>query len=104
MQNLEPYQIWLLMAAVAYVAYLFGRASMRREPDYSESRETRRLRSEADAESLFSSIAASKQGEADRLLGDGKFIDAVKLIREETGAGLKQSKEAADRRKRQLRG
>jgi len=97
MNTVEPYQIVLVMAAVAYAAYLFGRATARREG--GESGEERRLREAHDAERLFSSLSASKQEEVDRLLTDGHVIAAVKAIREETGSGLKEAKLATDYRR-----
>lgn len=102
MENVEPYQIALVMAAVAYVAYLFGRATARREG--GESREERRTREAHDAERLFSSLSSSKQEEVDRLLTEGQVIAAVKAIREETGSGLKDAKLATDYRRRMLPG
>lgn len=102
MDNVEPYQILLVMAAVAYIAYLFGRATVRREG--GEGREERQLREAHEAERLFSSLSASKQEEVDRLLTEGQVIAAVKAIREESGAGLREAKLATDYRRRMLPG
>ncbi len=98
MENFEPYQIILLMIAVAYVAYLFGRASA----GDGEGREERRLREAHDAERIFSALDASKQSEVDRLLVDGKIIAAVKQIRAASGLGLKDAKITADWRRAML--
>ncbi|MHA7870761.1 MAG: hypothetical protein ACX939_00270 [Hyphococcus sp.] len=102
MDTIEPYQIALLMAAVAYAAFLFGRASANREG--RESREERQMRTAHEAEQLFSSLSPSKQEEVDRLLTDGQLIPAIKAIREETGAGLRDAKLAADYRRRMVHG
>lgn len=103
MSNFEPYQLWLLMAAIAYVAYLFGRASARAGGD-GESREARRMREQQEAEYAFSSLSPAKQADVDRLLTDGRLIQAVKLIRQESGLGLKEAKSVADHRRRLLKG
>lgn len=100
MNNIEPYQILLLMAAVAYASFLFGRASARG----GEGREERRMREDHEGERIFSALDASKQAEVDRLLTEGKLIAAVKEIREATGSGLKEAKTTADYRKRMLTG
>lgn len=103
MEQLEPYQLWMLMAAVAYVAYLFGRASARGEGS-GEGREERRMREDHEAERAFSSLPPSKQADVDRLLSEKKLIAAIKVIREETGIGLRDAKLAAERRQRALKG
>lgn len=102
MENAEPYQLWLVMAAVAYAAFLFGRATARGGGGLS--REERRTQQRHDAERVFSSLSASKQADADRLLNDGELIEAVKLIRAEAGIGLKEAKAAADLRREVLKG
>lgn len=98
MENFEPYQIILLMAAVAYVAFLFGRASA----GGGEGRDERRIREAHDAERNFSALDASKQEAVDRLLTDGKIIAAIKEIRATSGLGLKDAKITADWRRSML--
>lgn len=98
MENLEPIQIWLLMAAVAYVAFMTGRATA--GSGDKESREARVLRQQESAERVFSDLSASTREEVDRLLNDGKIINAVKLIRENAGLGLRDAKLAVDWRRR----
>ena len=102
MENFEPYQLWLLMGAVAYVSFLAGRVTA--NGGSTESAEERRFREDHEAERNFSSLSPSKQTEIDGLLTDGKLIEAIKLIREETGIGLRDAKLAAERRKRMLQG
>ncbi len=98
MQNFSPVQLWLLMAAVAYVAFLFGRATKPVDP---QERERRRLVEEAEIETAVSGLSASKWEEIDRLLSDRKKIEAIKVLREATGLGLKLSKMAVENRGRQ---
>lgn len=103
MENLEPFQLWLLMAAVAYIAFMIGRASGRSGND-GLSPEERRFRAQQEAESAFSSLELSKQEEVDRLLNDGKVIAAVRVVREAAGIGLKDAKAAVDWRRRMIKG
>ncbi len=100
MENLEPLQIWLLMGAVAYIAFMAGRATANKGD--KESREARAFRIQENAESLFSSLTGSTVEEVDRLIGNGKIINAVRVVRENTGAGLKDSKDAVDWRRRSM--
>ena len=95
MENFSPIQLWLLMAAVAYVAFLFGRAT---KPVSPQEKERRRLVEEEEIEMALRDVTASKWEEIDRLLSDRKKIEAIKFLREATGLGLKLSKMAVERR------
>jgi len=95
MENISPIQLWLLMAAVAYAAFLFGRATKPVDP---QERERRRLVEETEIETAVSGLSASKWEEIDRLLSDRKKIEAIRVLREATGLGLKLSKLAVERR------
>ena len=57
------------------------------------------MRERQAAEALFASLSSEAQSEVDRLLRDGKLIAAVKAVREETGAGLRDAKLAVDMRR-----
>lgn len=102
MQNLDPLQIWLLMAAVAYIAFMAGRATANRGD--KESRESRALRQQESAERTFSEMSESNREEVDRLLRDGKTIEAIKTVRASAGLGLRDAKLAVDWRKRMTQG
>ncbi len=102
MNALEPIQIWLLLAAVAYIAFMAGRATAGRGD--RESREARALRVQEHAERTFSEMTASTREEVDRLLHEGKIIDAIRLVRESSGLGLKDAKQAVDWRRRMIKG
>lgn len=80
-----------------YAAFLFGRAT---KPASPQERERRRLVEEEEIETAVSGLSASKWAEIDRLLSDRKKIDAIKVLREATGLGLKLSKMAVERRRR----
>lgn len=103
MEHIGPQQFWLLIA-VAVAAFLFGRASARGGGGNGESDEARRMRIEQAAEQAFSSLTPMAQADVDQLLTNGKLIEAIKRIREETGLGLKDAKDTADYRKRALKG
>lgn len=97
MQDLDPTGGWLILAAAAYIAFMAGRASAGRR-ESPEEREMRRMREGERAADAFASLSPSVQTDVDRLLAAGKKIEAIKLIREQTGMGLKESKEAAEQR------
>jgi ribosomal protein L7/L12 len=100
MDNLEPYQIWLLMAAAAYAGFLVGRATANRD---GSSREERAFQTQMTAESVFSELNESTKADVDRLIQDGKIIHAVKVVREATGKGLKEAKQAVDWRRAMIK-
>lgn len=102
MNALEPIQIWLLMAAVAYVAFMAGRASA--NGGDKESRESRALLQQQSAERIFSELSVSNREHVDRLVRDGKTIEAIKSIRMSAGVGLRDAKRAVDWRKRMMKG
>ena len=69
MENLEPYKIWLLMAAVAYAGFLFGRNSKGASP---EERQRRHLVAGAEIDTALLSVPAATLEEVDRLMEAGK--------------------------------
>ncbi len=91
---------WLLIAFIAYVAFTIGRMS--KSAETPEARATRRMEEETRAADAFSSLSPSIQSDVDRLLMDKKLIEAIKVIREHTGLGLKESKIAAEQRRAQI--
>ncbi|MFC2950987.1 ribosomal protein L7/L12 [Marinicaulis aureus] len=91
---------WLLIAFLAYVAFTIGRMS--KSGEAPEAREARRMAEETRAADAFASLSPSIQSDVDRLLMDKKKIEAIKVIREHTGLGLKESKIAADKRASQI--
>jgi hypothetical protein len=97
MERLEPFQLWFLMAAVAYLGYLFGRSS-RGGMSY-EDRQHRRMQQRQEAERLFSGLQPKIQQDVDALIQQGEIIQAIKVVRENSGAGLKEAKQAVDMRR-----
>ena len=47
-------------------------------------------------------LPAETRVEVERLLADGHVIDAIKLVREATGSGLKEAKDAVDEMRRSV--
>lgn len=92
-------QFWLLLSAVAVGAYLLGRLTAGGSP---EDRADQRMRERREAEDAFSNMAPTAQQDIDTLLAEGRTIEAIKRFREETGLGLKQSKDAVDYRRRAM--
>lgn len=106
MESLDPGINWLIVAVIAFVAFLFGRASARggEGGGGGESRQARRLRETEEATAALAALDLSKQADLDRLIADGRIIDAVKLLREATGMGLYESKLAVDERRKSVSG
>ena len=101
----DPNQFWLLLASVAGIAFILGRATAgNRDSGFGQSRSERLHREHETADMAFSSMSTSKQAEVDRLLSNGRLIEAIKIIRAETNAGLREAKLAADHRRKALRG
>ena len=96
------FQVWLLVAAIGGLSFWLGRATARSET--AEQREMRRMREREAGVAAFSSLAAPNQTEIDRLIMEGKTIEAIKLVREGTGLGLKEAKDAVDARRSALKG
>ena len=103
MLALDPTGGWLILAAVAYIAFMIGRAGAGRR-ESPEEREMRRMREGERAATAFAALSPSVQADVDRLLLDRKKIEAIKLIREHTGMGLKESKDAAEHRQSEING
>ena len=102
MENLETDQLLFLVAAVAVAAFWLGRASAR--SGGGESGESRRLREQQEIEQLYDGLPSALQEEVDSLLVQGKMLEAIKRIREETGMGLREAKRLVDYRMRMLKG
>lgn len=103
MQELDPQLYWVILAAVAYGAFLLGRATAQRG-ETGLTREERRRREVDEAATALSALEPSKLADVDRLLARGKIIDAVRLVRTETGMGLYESKLAVDQRRAVIKG
>lgn len=101
MDNLDQTQFILLLASVAGVAFIIGRATAGGAS--SEAREERRMNQQMEAERLIASLTPAVQQEVDEKLKAGKLIEAIKIIRENTGAGLRDAKIAADLRRAAIR-
>ncbi len=98
----DPRDFWLLLAAAIGFAFILGRA-MRAREEGGETRVERRQREAAEALAQFNALTPDKQAEIDALVTNNRIIEAIKRVREETGMGLKESKDAVDVRRRELR-
>lgn len=97
MESLTSNQMWLLLIAVAGVAFILGRATA--AGANAEDRAEREMRERQEAERLFASMSPDAQQEVDALIADGKTIQAVKIVRENSGADLREAKKAVDMRR-----
>lgn len=101
MQTPDPMQVWLLVAAVGIVCFLLGRATAQKRDD---ERAEQKLRDAEAAQLSFGTLTAANQSDVDRLVTENKMIEAIKLVREQTGLGLKESKDVVDIRRKALKG
>jgi len=99
MEVFQSDQAWLVLAAVAVISYILGRASAGRRGD-SGSRAEQRLKETEAAAATLSSLDATHQLEIDRLLSEKKTIEAIKYLREHTGLSLYEAKLAVDERRK----
>ena len=81
--------VLITLAAVALVAYWFGKASGGPAPD--------RAQEQADIARATRSLTANQKMQIDAR----RKIEAIRIMRGATGLGLKQSKEAVDARIRE---
>lgn len=98
----DPDQLWAVLAAVAIASYLLGRASAGRMT--SASRDGQKLREQEAAAATYAALETSKQVEIDALIEQGKIIDAIRSLREETGMRLYEAKLAIDERRKIIKG
>lgn len=94
MENLDPMGHWLLLGVTAGIAFMIGRASAGRGGDPL----ARKLAEEQEIAGAVSELSSSTWEEVDRLMRDNKKIEAIKVLREATGLGLKLSKQAVEQR------
>lgn len=97
LEDLGQTELLILFAAVAGAAFLVGRATG--GGGSPEDRAERRMRERQEAERLFSGLPPEVQQDVDARLANGKTIEAVKIVRENSGAGLKEAKQAVDYRR-----
>lgn len=91
---------WLTYLLIAVVAFVVGRVSAGASRSDSVDRVTRRQNEENDAREIWRSLSAQGKSQVDEFLAARKIIEAVKVIRNETGAELKLSKQVVDMRGR----
>ena len=96
--DLTATQIWI-SAAVAVAAFILGRVSVGSPSERARST----LMAEEEASRTYARLSSSARAEVDRLLADGRMIEAVKLIRAELNTGLYEAKQAVDLRMSQRR-
>jgi len=95
MENLEPHIQWIVLTVTAWVAFMIGRAS---KPGSAVDREARRMAEEQEIAAATANLPPSVWADVDRLLAEKKKIQAIKVLREASGLGLKLSKQAVEQR------
>lgn len=90
---------WLLAAGAAALGFIFGRLSA---GGGGGDREVRRMQAQEQSRQALASLSPNRQAEIDQLVRDKRVIEAIKLMRETSGLGLKESKDAIDARRREI--
>ncbi len=97
MEQLMSPDMATLLALVAIAAFIAGRVSVGGVSE--DERAARRMQERQAAESQFAGLSPSVQGAVDERIRNGKIIEAIKIIRENTGAGLREAKLMVDARR-----
>ncbi|MEM8770287.1 MAG: hypothetical protein AAGD92_01440 [Pseudomonadota bacterium] len=97
MENLTADQFWIIATALAIGAFVLGRATA--GEGSSESRAEQRMRQRQEAEQLYSSLSPNVQQDVDMRIQNGKMIEAIKIVRQNGGVGLKEAKQIVDARR-----
>lgn len=87
--------VWLIMIAIVYAAFRAGQANPQMSPEERMRRQT------AEGEEIAAGtqrLSDADWAEIDRLTAAGKKIEAIKILRNATGLGLKLSKRAVEQR------
>ncbi len=95
MESLDPTGRWLLLTVTAFVAFMLGRASKGGD---GVDPVARRMAEEQDIAQATANLSPTVWAEVDRLLSERKKIEAIKVLREASGLGLKLSKQAVEQR------
>lgn len=95
MNEFDPQQLWLLILAAAIAGFFLGRATA----GGGEDRAEQRMRERRDAEELFATLSGDVQAEVDERIRAKRNIEAIKIVRDATGVGLKAAKNAVDARR-----
>ena len=102
MENLDQTQLLLLLVAVAAFAFLLGRQSAGFESPVDQAE--RDMRKQQMAEEAFSALSPTIQQEVDGLITEGEMIAAIKIVRTNSGLGLREAKILVDHRRHLLKG
>ena len=94
--GLSDMQMWLLILGVAVAAFVAGRRSASASPEALE----RKRAAQEEAAKTFTRLSTTTRAEVDRLLAEGKTVEAIKLMRAELNTGLYEAKQVVDQRKR----
>lgn len=93
---------WLVYLLIALVAFVAGRVTAGSGAGDGLDRVTRRQRAEGDAREVWRNLSPQAKSRVDELLGDRKMIEAVKVVRNESGVGLKAAKAVVDLRRKEM--
>ena len=101
---------WIaVIILIGVLAFVFGRKTSAQRPDDQYDVEPKRERVSSKPASKRASwdgsaieLTQSVSDEVDKLIRSGKVINAIKMVRDASGASLKPSKEYVDLRREEL--
>jgi hypothetical protein len=83
--------------AVLVAGYILGRVhAFWRDPKLREQRRKQKLADERTVEERLRSLSPDVRANVDRLMAEGKKIEAIRDLRLATGWGLKESKDVVE--------
>ncbi|WDI32528.1 hypothetical protein PUV54_04880 [Hyphococcus flavus] len=97
MEEILTSESWVLWTVLIVIAFFAGRATGGGMS--SEERTQKKMEERQNAERLFAGLSPDVQQDVDARIQRGKIIEAVKVVRENSGAGLKDAKQAVDARR-----
>jgi ribosomal protein L7/L12 len=92
MNPFDHFNPWLVVAVVAFASFILGRMSV---PESAQSLRYREAARQAEL-ARFADLEPDLQNQIRTLMGRGRKIEAIKLYREATNSGLKDSKELVE--------
>ena len=104
MPELTVDEMWLIVALAAVAGFLLGRQSAASGAAGGMDAAEQAMRRDQFAEEAFSRLSPNTQDEIDRLVTNGQAIDAIKVVRSDSGYGLREAKIIVDHRRHMLSG
>ncbi|MDX2308201.1 MAG: hypothetical protein NW216_08185 [Hyphomicrobium sp.] len=88
---------WTALLIALFAGFLLGRWSASfGSPDAAAQRKVAEVTAKITAEQRLHKLSRTARAEAERLAAEDRIIEAVKVVREDIGVGLKEAKDVVD--------